>query len=249
MKSPMIELSGLSIGHGRGLLLEDASAGFGAGQLVALVGRNGAGKSTLLRAIAGLNRRYSGQIRLCGRDIRQLDAASAARMLAFVGTERNRIGALRCRDIVAIGRAPYTNWLGHMQEADRRAVDEALQAVGMMDYAERTTDRMSDGECQRIMIARALAQATPVMLLDEPTSFLDLPGRYELCGLLSALAHEHGKCILYSTHDLEIALRTADVIALIDRPHLLCMPPAAMTASGELQRVFGLPAGFGAAQG
>lgn len=237
----MIELAGFNIGHGRGKLLNDIDAHFCAGQLTALIGRNGAGKSTLLRAIAGLNRRYGGTIRLAGRDMRTMDSAETARTLAFVGTDRTRVGALRCRDIVAIGRAPYTNWLGHMQEADRRAVDEAIESVGMTDYADRSTDRMSDGECQRIMIARALAQATPVMLLDEPTSFLDLPGRYELCRLLARLAHEHGKCIIFSTHDLEIAMRTADRIALIDSPRLICMPADELSRSGEIQRVFGLP--------
>ena len=237
----MIELAGFNIGHGRGKLLNDIDAHFCAGQLTALIGRNGAGKSTLLRAIAGLNRRYGGTIRLAGRDMRTMDSAETARTLAFVGTDRTRVGALRCRDIVAIGRAPYTNWLGHMQEVDRRAVDEAIESVGMTDYADQSTDRMSDGECQRIMIARALAQATPVMLLDEPTSFLDLPGRYELCRLLARLAHEHEKCIIFSTHDLEIAMRTADRIALIDSPRLICMPADELSRSGEIQRVFGLP--------
>ena len=237
----MIELAGFNIGHGRGKLLNDIDAHFCAGQLTALIGRNGAGKSTLLRAIAGLNRRYGGTIRLAGRDMRTMDSAETARTLAFVGTDRTRVGALRCRDIVAIGRAPYTNWLGHMQEVDRRAVDEAIESVGMTDYADQSTDRMSDGECQRIMIARAMAQATPVMLLDEPTSFLDLPGRYELCRLLARLAHEHEKCIIFSTHDLEIAMRTADRIALIDSPRLICMPADELSRSGEIQRVFGLP--------
>ena len=237
----MIELAGFNIGHGRGKLLNDIDAHFCAGQLTALIGRNGAGKSTLLRAIAGLNRRYGGTIRLAGRDMRTMDSAETARTLAFVGTDRTRVGALRCRDIVAIGRAPYTNWLGHMQEVDRRAVAEAIESGGMDHYGAQTTDRMSDGECQRIMIARALAQATPVMLLDEPTSFLDLPGRYELCRLLARLAHEHEKCIIFSTHDLEIAMRTADRIALIDSPRLICMPADELSRSGEIQRVFGLP--------
>ena len=237
----MIELAGFNIGHGRGKLLNDIDAHFCAGQLTALIGRNGAGKSTLLRAIAGLNRRYGGTIRLAGRDMRTMDSAETARTLAFVGTDRTRVGALRCRDIVAIGRAPYTNWLGHMQEVAPRAGDEALEYGGKNHYAAQKTHPMSDGECQRIMIARALAQATPVMLLDEPTSFLDLPGRYELCRLLARLAHEHEKCIIFSTHDLEIAMRTADRIALIDSPRLICMPADELSRSGEIQRVFGLP--------
>ena len=237
----MIELAGFNIGHGRGKLLNDIDAHFCAGQLTALIGRNGAGKSTLLRAIAGLNRRYGGTIRLAGRDMRTMDSAETARTLAFVGTDRTRVGALRGRYIVAIGGAPNTTWVVQLQYVDRRAGDEAIESVGMTDYADQSTDRMSDGECQRIMIARALAQATPVMLLDEPTSFLDLPGRYELCRLLARLAHEHEKCIIFSTHDLEIAMRTADRIALIDSPRLICMPADELSRSGEIQRVFGLP--------
>ena len=120
--------------------------------------------------------------------------------------------------------APYTNWIGKMQEADKEIVMRSLASVGMEAYAERTMDKMSDGECQRIMIARALAQDTPIILLDEPTSFLDMPNRYELCTLLARLAHDEGKCILFSTHELDIALSLADAIALIDPPRLSCLP-------------------------
>ena len=122
--------------------------------------------------------------------------------------------------MVALGRAPYTNWLGLLQPEDRKIVDNAIQLVGMSGYAEKTMDKMSDGECQRIMIARALAQDTPVILLDEPTAFLDLPNRYELCLLLKKLAQEEGKCILFSTHDLDIALSLCDSIMLIDNPYM-----------------------------
>lgn len=141
-----------------------------------------------------------------------------AKTLAFVTTERTRIANLKCKDVVAIGRAPYTNWIGKMQEADKEIVMRSLASVGMEAYAERTMDKMSDGECQRIMIARALAQDTSIILLDEPTSFLDMPNRYELCTLLARLAHDEGKCILFSTHELDIALSLADAIALIDPP-------------------------------
>lgn len=127
-----------------------------------------------------------------------------------------------------MGRAPYTDWIGRLSDADRRAVEAALAAVGMSDYASRTMDTMSDGECQRVMIARALAQDTPVILLDEPTSFLDLPGRYELAGLLSGIAREGGKTVVYSTHELDIARERCDAIALVDPP-LLVMRPSADT--------------------
>ena len=119
---------------------------------------------------------------------------------------------------VALGRPPYTNWIGRVQEQDKAIVERSLELVGMAAFAGKTMDRMSDGECQRVMIARALAQDTPIILLDEPTSFLDLPNRYELCTLLRRLAHDHRKCILFSTHELDIALSLCDSIALIDPP-------------------------------
>ena len=176
----MIQLHDFSIGYGERTLLHEVEAAIPKGSLTALIGRNGTGKSTLLRAIAGLNRRYTGEILLDGRDISDMRADEMAKTLAFVTTERTRIANLKCEDVVAVGRAPYTNWIGRMQDADREIVARSLASVGMSDYARRTMDKMSDGECQRIMIARALAQQTPVILLDEPTSFLDLPNRYEL---------------------------------------------------------------------
>ena len=177
-------------------------------------------------------------ILLDGRDISDMRADEMAKTLAFVTTERTRIANLKCEDVVAVGRAPYTNWIGRMQDADREIVAWSLASVGMSDYARRTMDKMSDGECQRIMIARALAQQTPVILLDEPTSFLDLPNRYELCSLLARLAHDEGKCILFSTHELDIALSLADSIALIDPPQLVCLPTDEMRRSGCIERLF-----------
>lgn len=234
----MIELHDFSIGYGERTLLREVDATIEKGRLTALIGRNGTGKSTLLRAIAGLNRRYAGEILLGGRNIAGMKAPEMARTLAFVTTGRTLIANLRCEDVVAIGRAPYTNWIGRMQETDREIVMRSLASVGMEAYADRTMDKMSDGECQRIMIARALAQSTPVILLDEPTSFLDLPNRYELCTLLARLAHDEGKCILFSTHELDIALALADRIALIDPPGLHCLPTPEMIRSGHIQRLF-----------
>lgn len=234
----MIELKDFTIGYGDRVLIDKADVTIGDGRLTALIGRNGSGKSTLLRAIAGLNRNYTGEIVLNGRETAGMSAAQMARNLAFVSTERTRIPNMRCHDVVAVGRAPYTNWIGRLNKEDREMVDRSLAAVGMEAYADRTLDRMSDGECQRVMIARALAQSTPVILLDEPTSFLDLPNRYELCSLLATLAHDEGKCILFSTHELDIAMSMCDTIVLIDTPHLHCMPTAEMCGSGYIDRLF-----------
>lgn len=224
----MIRLEDINIGFGNRILLSDGNARFEAGTLTALIGRNGSGKSTLLRVIAGLNRHYTGSVLIGERDSRRLTPLERARLVAFVTTERTRIAAMRCRDIVAMGRAPYTNWAGAMTPADERITEESLEAVGMTGYADRMMQTMSDGECQRIMIARALAQDTPVLLLDEPTSFLDMPGRYELAALLGKLAHTRGKCVIFSTHELDIATQTTDMVALIDGARLLVLPSAEM---------------------
>lgn len=220
----MITLQNFSIGYKNRTLLEDVSTTFREGTLTSLIGRNGTGKSTLLRAIAGLNPHYSGEILLDGQSLRQLPSSTLAKTLAFVSTQRTRIPSMRVADAVAMGRAPYTNWIGHLQKRDEEIVMRSLEDVGMKEFAQRTLDTMSDGECQRVMIARALAQDTPVILLDEPTGFLDMPSRYDLAGLLNRLAHDQGKCILFSTHELDIATGMCDAVALIDPPRLIHQP-------------------------
>lgn len=234
----MLTLEKITLGYEGRTLLQEASATLKGGELTALVGRNGTGKSTLLRAIAGLGVCSQGEIRIQGEPLRQLSAQQRAEQIALVTTERIRIANLRCRDVVALGRAPYTNWIGQMQEEDRLLVDQALERVGMSSYAERALDTLSDGECQRIMIARALAQQTPILLLDEPTSFLDMPARYELGSLLRELAHQEEKCILFSTHELDIALRCCDSIALIEEQSLHHLPTPQMVQSGHIERLF-----------
>lgn len=236
----MIRLENLAIGYPDRPLLEGINTTFEVSKLTALVGRNGSGKSTLLRALAGLGSYTSGSILVGGDSIDKLDPHTRSTRIAFVTTERVRIANLRCKDVVALGRAPYTNWIGRMQEEDRQLVEHALEAVGMGAFKDRTMDRMSDGECQRVMIARALAQQTPVVLLDEPTSFLDLPNRYELCRLLSRLAREEQKCILFSTHELDIARTLCDSIALVDNPTLHHLPTEEMVHSRLIERTFGL---------
>lgn len=234
----MIRLEHVTIGYGQRILLRDASADLAEGSLIALLGRNGSGKSTLLRSIAGLGRPTEGKILADGHDLPALRPEEAARLVSFVSTERVRVADFRCRDVVALGRAPYTNWTGNLQKSDWEKVDAALALLDMSAYASRTLDRMSDGECQRVMIARALAQDTPAILLDEPTSFLDLPNRYELGALLRRLAREQRKCVLFSTHELDIALSLCDHIALIDNPQLHYLPTREMIESGHIERLF-----------
>lgn len=234
----MITLENITLGYGRRILLERVSARFEAGQLTALIGRNGTGKSTLLRAMAGLERSLGGEISICGEPIGNMPSDRLARRTAFVTTDKVRVANMRCEDLVALGRAPYTNWIGRLQDVDRRIVERSLSLVGMESFAGKCMDTLSDGECQRVMIARALAQQTPVILLDEPTAFLDMPNRYELCELLRRLAHDEGKTVLFSTHELDIATNCCDTIALIDTPQLIHLPVDEMLRSGAIDRLF-----------
>ena len=152
-----IALNHITLSYGSRTLLEDVTAAFAQGSLTALIGRNGTGKSTLLRAIAGLGTTVSGDVALCGRPLASLTPHELSTTVGFVTTDKVRIANLACEDVVALGRAPYTNWIGRMQEADRAVVERSLRLVGMSAFARKTMDRMSDGECQRVMIARALA--------------------------------------------------------------------------------------------
>lgn len=234
----MIQLNNITLAFGERMLINGATTHFECGKMVALLGRNGTGKSTLLRAIAKLGEVSCGEIMVDGRNIVDVDIRSFARLVAFVNTERVDVEALSAYDLVAIGRSPYTDWMGRMTADDRAIIERAMQITGVGHLAQRMVDTLSDGECQRVMIARALAQDTPVILLDEPTAFLDLPNRYELCTLLSRLAHDEGKLVLFSTHELDIALSLADSIALVDTPDFVHMPTAELISSGRIEKLF-----------
>ena len=234
----MIQLSNISLAFGERTLIEGATTRFECGEMVALLGRNGTGKSTLLRAIAKLGEVAQGEIIVDGKAIFDIDIRTFARLVAFVNTERIDIDSMRAYDLVAIGRSPYTDWMGRLTKEDREIIERSMQITGVDKLADRMVETLSDGECQRVMIARALAQDTPVILLDEPTAFLDLPNRYELCTLLSRLAHNEGKLIVFSTHELDIALSLSDSIALVDTPRLVHMPTSEMISSGNLERLF-----------
>lgn len=234
----MIQLKNLTIGYGASLLLQQVSAEVKGGQLVALLGRNGAGKSTLLRTLMGLERPLSGHVLVLQSDLQQTGLVERAHLISLVTTAKLQVPNLRCRDVVAWGRSPYTGWMGTLSATDEEAVAEAVALTGVEAYCDKYIDCISDGEYQRVMIARALAQDTPVILLDEPTAFLDLPNKYELCLLLSRLAAERGKCIIFSTHDLDIALSLCDSIMLIDNPRLYVQPTAQMVCEGHIERLF-----------
>jgi len=185
------------------------------GEFVCLLGPNGAGKSTLIRTLVGIQPPLAGQVQLAGKDVSSLSAQELAQLLSVVLTDRVQVGILSVRDLVALGRYPYTDWTGRLTVNDKAIIDWAIQAANAQDLTHRHVGVLSDGERQKVMIARALAQQPEVMVLDEPTAFLDLPRRVEMIALLQHLAHSTNKAILISTHDLDLALRSADRVWLL----------------------------------
>ena len=185
------------------------------GTLTCLIGHNGTGKSTLLRTIARLQSSIDGSVLIGDNDISTLKPTHLSRMLSIVLTSRPDVRNMTVEELVALGRAPYTGFWGRLSADDRRIVRHSIESVGITAMAERRVCTLSDGEMQKVMIAKSLAQQTPVILLDEPTAFLDFPGKIDLMLLLQRLAHEERKTILLSTHDLETALQTADRLWLL----------------------------------
>ena len=210
-----------------------------AGEMVCLLGPNGAGKSTLMRTLAGLQPALAGEVWLDGARLESLSASERARRLSIVLTERVDVGNLSAFGLVSLGRHPYTGWSGGLGESDLAAIHWALDAVGATALAQRPVLELSDGERQKVLIARALAQQPKLILLDEPTAFLDLPRRVEMMSVLRTLARETGKAILLSTHDLDLALRSADRLWLLGGDGLLhAGAPEDLVLSGAFERAF-----------
>jgi len=211
----MYAIDALQIGYGRRVLSTLDQVTVEPGEFICLLGRNGQGKSTLLRTLAGFIPAISGEVRLDDRPVRAWPAAERARKVAVVLTDRPQVGALRVRELVEMGRQPYTGWTGALSDEDRAISTEALEQVEGDHLRDRFVDSLSDGERQRVMIARALAQRPQVMLLDEITAFLDLPSRVTITATLRRIAHETGVSIILSSHDLELSLNAADRIWLL----------------------------------
>ena len=239
MNKYLVQIENLEIGYGKGRKKKSLSAGIhcnvSGGELVSLMGRNGSGKSTLFRTMAGLQAALDGEVLLKGRPVQELRRFELARMLGFVSTEVVRVDGLRVRDLVAMGRYPHTGWFGRLSGKDYEMVDRAIELTSMGSLADRDMDELSDGERQRAMIARTLAQDTEILVLDEPTAYLDLIHRYEITVLLGELAREHGKTVIFSTHDLQLSLQEADKLWLLGGGGLIQGSPAELLAGGKLE--------------
>ena len=233
----MIELENFTIGYQQRFLLKDVSTQFPSKSLTALIGRNGCGKSTLLKTICRLSDNYRGEIFIDGENIRNISGNRLSEKIAYVNPMRPRIANLKCKDIVALGRSPYTNWHGKLSADDHIRIKRSISLVKMESYEDRYFNSLSDGESQKIMIARAIAQDTEIIILDEPTSFLDLPTRYELVELLKKLTEENEKTIIYSTHELDLALKKSDYVALMESGKLYNLPASEMADSDILSHL------------
>lgn len=215
----ILTLDTLGIGYGSGktmkCLLPPLTARAFEGELVAVIGKNGIGKSTLLKTIAGLLRALSGSVNIAGKNISEYSRQELASLTGYVSTEVIRITNMTVFDLVAMGRYPHTNWFGNIDTASKSAIMKALSRTGMSDFSDRLLTELSDGERQRAMIAMVLAQETRLIIMDEPTAFLDIKNKYEVIHLLKELSRKEGKTIIYSTHDFDTAVSQADKIWLI----------------------------------
>lgn len=215
----MIHISNLSIGYrqhgGDRLVASGIEANIEGGRLTCLIGANGAGKSTLLKTLAAFIPKLGGSIYIKGKEISEYTHKELSRTVGVVLTAKPEGVNMTVSDVVTLGRTPYTGFWGVAGSDDRRIVEQSMAQVGITPLAARNVSTLSDGERQKMMIAKALAQQTPVIFLDEPTAYLDYPSKVETMLLLMRLSHEAGKTIFMSTHDLELALQTADTLWLM----------------------------------
>ena len=216
----MIELKKLVTGYLSGskekVVSRNVDASLNKGELTCLIGPNGIGKSTLLRTVAAFQPFLGGEILIDGRPSSEYSSAELSRLISVVLTDNSSICNLSVFDVVSMGRMPYTGFWGRLKPADRRIVNECMELVGIQHLASQMIDTLSDGERQKTMIAKAIAQQTPVILLDEPTAFLFYPNKVGVMMLLRRLAHEQGKAVLLSVHDIDLALQVADMVWLMD---------------------------------
>ncbi len=216
----VLETIHLQVGYRTGktqlAVLEEVNLQLSAGKLTALIGANGSGKSTLMRTLAGVQPPLSGQVQVLARDIAQTDRRELAGRVSVVLSGRVQEEYLTVGALVALGRHPHTGWSGHLKQADQAKIAQAMAATGTTDWQDRYFGQLSDGQAQKVLVARALAQDTPLMLLDEPTAHLDIMNRVEIMQLLRQLASQHQKSMLVATHDLDIALQTAHEVWVID---------------------------------
>ena len=242
-ENAILKTRDLAVGYRSGkenvILLKGLNLSLEKGKLVALLGQNGAGKSTLLRALTCDERPLGGSIEVMGKNLSEMSQKDRSRVIGLVSTERIQAGALTVTELVGLGRQPHTGFLGRLDDEDHEIVRQAMTDAGIIGKANEYMASLSDGERQKAMIARALAQQTPMIILDEPTAFLDVASRIETMRLLQTLAHDRGKAVLLSSHDISQSLMLADELWLIttDR-QVITGKTSDLVASGAMDRLF-----------
>ncbi|MDE6668907.1 MAG: ABC transporter ATP-binding protein [Muribaculaceae bacterium] len=221
------------------VITRDINAALYSGELTCLLGPNGAGKSTLLKTLTAFLPPIAGSITVESKLLSEYTDAELAKVIGVVLTERLNINNMTVKELVGMGRSPYTGFWGRMSEYDRMVVNESISLVNIGNLRDRMIQTLSDGERQKVMIAKSLAQETPVIFLDEPTAFLDYPSKVEIMQLLQRLAREKNKTVFLSTHDLELALQIADRVWLIDKPHGVTIgTPEDLALNGDMSQYF-----------
>ncbi|PLX15278.1 MAG: hypothetical protein C0599_16970 [Salinivirgaceae bacterium] len=237
-----IQLNDLSVGYETGrqqrTVIPKINLRASQGNLIALVGANGSGKSTLLRTLAGIQSPIKGSISIDNKPIESYSRHDLAEKLSFVGTHYDMHAMMRVHQVVSYGRYPYTNILGHLHPTDKMIIRKAMHDTGIFHLRDAFISEISDGEKQRVLIARSLAQDTNIILLDEPTAFLDVKNKFEILHLLGRLAHEKRKIILFSSHDLQIVLGTADLLWFIDHKKIIQGLPEEMVLKNTINELF-----------
>ena len=243
MKQNTIHIKNLSIGYpGKGevkVVAGHINAGINSGELTCLLGANGIGKSTLLRTLSAFQPKLSGEIFIQGKEIEQYKDKELSMAISVVLTEKCEVRNMTVTELVGLGRTPYTGFWGTLDEDDKRIVERSISLVKIEKLADRMVHTLSDGERQKVMIAKALAQETPIIFLDEPTAFLDFPSKVEMMQLLHRLSRQTNKTIFLSTHDLELALQIADKIWLMDKMNgVIIGTPEDLSLNGSLSAFF-----------
>ena len=230
MDKTIISADGLSVGYGRKVIVDGIEFEVKQGEILTLIGPNGAGKSTVLKTIAGYLKRLDGTVMVGNRDMLEFSEKEMAKKLSVVLTERISPELMTCREVVETGRYPYTGSFGLLTDKDRAVVENAIEKVSMQDYADVDFSSVSDGQRQRVMLARAICQEPEILILDEPTSYLDIHHKIQFLEILRSLAKEKQMAVILSMHELDFAEKISD--------YVLCIKGGKITLSGTPDKVF-----------
>jgi iron complex transport system ATP-binding protein len=238
----ILKTSNLSIGYStkkkKNVIAENLNLNLQEGKLITLIGENGIGKSTLLRTLTGIKKPISGNVFLKEKEIQNYNSLELAQSLSLVLTEKLPPSNLTVFELIALGRQPYTNWIGKLSEVDFFKINQAIQLTQIEHLTEKKHFEISDGQLQKVLIARALAQDTPLIILDEPTTHLDLLHKVSLFKLLKKLTQEANKCILFSTHDIDLAIQLSDEIIVMTNENCIQDEPCNLISKGVFNSLF-----------